>query len=446
MTLPTDDQHLATLALHAGQVPDPTTGARAVPIYATSSYVFEDTAHAADLFALRTFGNIYSRLMNPTTDVLEKRLAALDGGVGALAVSSGQQAILYSILNIARAGDNIIAGTSLYGGTWTLFNQTLRRFGIEARFFDPHAPARIGELADERTRAVYIEAIGNPRNDVPDYEAIADAAHRVGVPLIADNTALTPALLRPFEHGIDIAVYSLTKFLGGHGTHIGGAIVDSGKFDWTAQPERWPEFNAPDPAYHGIVFTEALRPLGNVSYIIRARTHLLRDLGGTLSPFASFLFLQGIETLHLRIPRHAENALTVARHLAAHPAVEWVNYPGLEDHPTHEQAARFLDGGFGAIVGFGIRGGAEAGRRFIESVRLFSHLANIGDAKSLAIHPATTTHSQLTPEEQARTGVTPEYVRLSIGLEDIRSILADLDQALEAAVAGVPADEGVTVA
>ncbi len=446
MTLPTDDQHLATLALHAGQVPDPTTGARAVPIYATSSYVFEDTAHAADLFALRTFGNIYSRLMNPTTDVLEKRLAALDGGVGALAVSSGQQAILYSILNIARAGDNIIAGTSLYGGTWTLFNQTLRRFGIEARFFDPHAPARIGELADERTRAVYIEAIGNPRNDVPDYEAIADTAHRVGVPLIADNTALTPALLRPFEHGIDIAVYSLTKFLGGHGTHIGGAIVDSGKFDWTAQPERWPEFNAPDPAYHGIVFTEALRPLGNVSYIIRARTHLLRDLGGTLSPFASFLFLQGIETLHLRIPRHAENALAVAQHLAAHPAVEWVNYPGLEDHPTHEQAARFLDGGFGAIVGFGIRGGAEAGRRFIESVRLFSHLANIGDAKSLAIHPATTTHSQLTPEEQARTGVTPEYVRLSIGLEDIRSILADLDQALEAAVAGVPADEGVTVA
>jgi O-acetylhomoserine (thiol)-lyase len=446
MTLPTDDQHLATLALHAGQVPDPTTGARAVPIYATSSYVFEDTAHAADLFALRTFGNIYSRLMNPTTDVLEKRLAALDGGVGALAVSSGQQAILYSILNIARAGDNIIAGTSLYGGTWTLFNQTLRRFGIEARFFDPHAPARIGELADERTRAVYIEAIGNPRNDVPDYEAIADTAHRVGVPLIADNTALTPALLRPFEHGIDIAVYSLTKFLGGHGTHIGGAIVDSGKFDWTAQPERWPEFNAPDPAYHGIVFTEALRPLGNISYIIRARTHLLRDLGGTLSPFASFLFLQGIETLHLRIPRHAENALAVAQHLAAHPAVEWVNYPGLEDHPTHEQAARFLDGGFGAIVGFGIRGGAEAGRRFIESVRLFSHLANIGDAKSLAIHPATTTHSQLTPEEQARTGVTPEYVRLSIGLEDIRSILADLDQALEAAVAGVPADEGVTVA
>jgi O-acetylhomoserine (thiol)-lyase len=446
MTLPTDDQHLATLALHAGQVPDPTTGARAVPIYATSSYVFEDTAHAADLFALRTFGNIYSRLMNPTTDVLEKRLAALDGGVGALAVSSGQQAILYSILNIARAGDNIIAGTSLYGGTWTLFNQTLRRFGIEARFFDPHAPARIGELADERTRAVYIEAIGNPRNDVPDYEAIADTAHRVGVPLIADNTALTPALLRPFEHGIDIAVYSLTKFLGGHGTHIGGAIVDSGKFDWTAQPERWPEFNAPDPAYHGIVFTEALKPLGNISYIIRARTHLLRDLGGTLSPFASFLFLQGIETLHLRIPRHAENALAVAQHLAAHPAVEWVNYPGLEDHPTHEQAARFLDGGFGAIVGFGIRGGAEAGRRFIESVRLFSHLANIGDAKSLAIHPATTTHSQLTPEEQARTGVTPEYVRLSIGLEDIRSILADLDQALEAAVAGVPADEGVTVA
>lgn len=429
----TQEQHpIGTLALHAGQTPDPATGARAVPIYATSSYVFEDTAHAADLFALRTFGNIYSRLMNPTNDVLEKRLTALDGGVGALAVSSGQQAILYSILNVARAGDNIISGTSLYGGTWTLFTQTLKRFGIEARFFDPDRPEQIGQLADARTRAVYIEAIGNPKNDVPDFEAIAEAAHGVGVPLIADNTALTPALLRPFDHGVDIVVYSLTKFLGGHGTHIGGAIVDSGNFDWTREADRWTEFTAPDPAYHGVVFTEALAPLGNLSYIIRARTHLLRDLGGTLSPFASFLFLQGIETLHLRVPRHSENALAVARHLAAHDAVEWVNYPGLESHPTHERAQKYLRGGFGAIVGFGIRGGAEAGRRFIESARLFSHLANIGDAKSLAIHPATTTHSQLTPEEQARTGVTPEYVRLSVGLEDLGDILADLDQALEA--------------
>lgn len=430
ITSDTTFPRFGTLSLHAGQEPDPATGARAVPIYATSSYVFEDTAHAADLFALRTFGNIYSRLMNPTTDVLEKRLAALDGGVGALAVSSGQQAILYSILNIAKAGDNIVAGTSLYGGTWTLFTQTLRRFGIEARFFDPTAPESISSIADDRTRAVYIEAIGNPKNDVPDHRRIADAAHAVGVPLIVDNTALTPVLFRPFDHGADIAVYSLTKFLGGHGTHVGGAIVDSGRFDWTAEPERWPEFTAPDPSYHGLVFTEALAPLGNLSYIIRSRTHLLRDLGGTLSPFASFLFLQGIETLHLRVPRHAENALAVARHLAAHPAVEWVNHPGLENHPSHELASRYLTNGYGAIVGFGIAGGADAGRRFIEATKLFSHLANIGDAKSLAIHPATTTHSQLTPDEQRRTGVTPEYVRLSIGLEDLDCILEDLDQAL----------------
>ncbi len=431
-TFQIDHSRFGTLSVHAGQEPDPATGARAVPIYATSSYVFEDTAHAADLFALRTFGNIYSRLMNPTTDVLEKRLTALDGGVGALAVSSGQQAILYSVLNIAKAGDNIVAGTSLYGGTWTLFTQTLRRFGIEARFFDPDHPEEIDRLADDRTRAVYIEAIGNPRNDVPDFRVISERAHAVGVPLIADNTALTPILFRPFDHGVDIAVYSLTKFLGGHGTHVGGAIVDSGRFDWTANAERWPEFTAPDPSYHGVVLAEALRPIGNVAYIIRSRTHLLRDLGGTLSPFASFLFLQGLETLHLRIPRHAENALAVARHLASHPAVDWVNHPGLESHPSHTRASRYLTNGFGAIVGFGIRGGADAGRRFIEATRLFSHLANIGDAKSLAIHPATTTHSQLTEAEQSRTGVTPEYVRLSIGLEDIECIIEDLDQALAA--------------
>ena len=423
---------LGTLALHAGQTPDPATNARAVPIYATTSYVFNDTAHAADLFALKTFGNIYGRLMNPTTDVLEKRLAALEGGVGALAVSSGQQAILYSILNIAKAGDNIISGTSLYGGTWTLFTQTFKRFGITVRFFDPDHPEQIEQLADANTRAVYIETIGNPKNDIPDFRAIADRAHRVGVPLIADNTALTPALLRPFDHGVDITVYSLTKFLGGHGTHIGGAIIDSGKFDWTAQPERWGEFTQPDPSYHGIVLTEALRPIGNIAYITRARTHLLRDLGGTLSPFASFLFLQGIETLHLRIPRHTENALAVAKFLDAHEAVQWVNYPGLPGHPSHERASQLLRGGFGAILGFGIRGGAQAGRRFIESLRLVSHLANIGDAKSLAIQPATTTHSQLTPAEQARTGVTPEYIRLSIGLEDEADIIADISRALDA--------------
>jgi O-acetylhomoserine (thiol)-lyase len=425
---------LGTIALHAGQVPDPATNARAVPIYATSSYVFNDSAHAADLFALRTFGNIYSRLMNPTTDVLEKRLAALDGGVGALAVSSGQQAILYAILNIARAGDSIIAGTSLYGGTWTLFTQTLPRFGITVRFFDPERPEEIDRLRDERTRAVYIETIGNPKGDLPDIEAIADRAHAAGVPLIADNTLLTPALLRPFDLGVDVTVYSLTKFLGGHGTHIGGALVDSGNFDWTVEAGRWPEFTAPDPAYHGVILEEALRPIGNIAYITRARTHLLRDLGGTLSPFASFLFLQGIETLHLRMPRHCENALTVARHLQEHPAVEWVNHPGLPASPSHQRASRLLKGGFGAIVGFGIRGGIESGRRFIDSLRLVSHLANVGDARTLAIHPASTTHSQLDEREQARTGVTPSFIRLSIGLEDAIDIIADIDQALEAAV------------
>ena len=425
---------LGTIALHAGQVPDPATNARAVPIYATSSYVFNDTAHAADLFALRTFGNIYSRLMNPTTDVLEKRLTALDGGVGALAVSSGQQAILYAILNIARAGDNIIAGTSLYGGTWTLFTQTLPRFGITVRFFDPDRPEEIDGLGDDRTRAVYIETIGNPKGDLPDIEAIADRAHAAGVPLIADNTLLTPALLRPFELGVDVAVYSLTKFLGGHGTHIGGAVVDSGNFNWTSEADRWPEFTAPDPSYHGIIFEEALRPIGNIAYITRARTHLLRDLGGTLSPFASFLFLQGIETLHLRIPRHCDNALAVARHLESHPSVEWVNHPGLASSPSHERASRLLRGGFGAIVGFGIRGGVDAGRRFIDALQLVSHLANVGDARTLAIHPASTTHSQLDEREQASTGVTPSFVRLSIGLEEIDDIIADIDRALEAAV------------
>lgn len=432
-TAPVGQIDLSTIALHAGQTPDPTTGALAVPIYATSSYVFKDTQHAADLFALKQFGYIYSRLMNPTTDVLEKRLAALEGGVAALAVSSGQQAILYSILNIARAGQNIISGTSLYGGTYTLFSQTFKRLGIEVRFFDAQDPSRIADLADENTRAVYIESVGNPKNDVPDFEALADAAHAIGVPLIADNTAMTPHLFRPFDHGVDVSVYSLTKFMSGHGTHVGGAIVDSGNFRWADAPERWTEFTKPDPAYHGLVLAEALAPIGNISYIIRARTHLLRDLGGTLSPFASFLFLQGIETLTVRMPRHCENALAVARHLEAHPDVAWVNYPGLETHPTHANASRYLRGGYGAIMGFGIRGGAQAGRRFIESCRVFSHLANIGDAKSLAIHPASTTHSQLTQAERLRTGVTDDYIRLSIGLEALPDLIDDLDQALAAA-------------
>ncbi len=421
---------LGTRCLHAGQEPDPTTNSRAVPIYATTSYVFPDTDYAADLFALKEFGNIYSRLMNPTCDVLEKRLAALDGGVGALAVCSGQSAIYISILNICRAGQNFISSTSLYGGTWTLFTQTLSKLGITARFFDPSKPEDIRKLADDNTRCVYIESMGNPKNDVPDFAEVARIAHELGVPVICDNTTMTPVLLRPFEHGIDINLYSTTKFIGGHGTHVGGAIVDSGKFDWTADRKRWPEFTEPDPSYHGVVFADALKPIGNIAYIIKCRTHLLRDMGSCMSPFAAFLFLQGLETLHLRMPRHCENALTVAQHLAAHKAVEWVNYAGLPNHPSHAMAKKYLPKGTGAIIGFGIKGGAEAGKKFINSVKLRSHLANIGDAKSLCIHPASTTHSQLTTEEQAATGVMPEYIRLSIGVEDITDILADIDQAL----------------
>ena len=431
----TETHGLGTRCLHAGQALDTATHARAVPIYATTSYTFDNTEHAANLFALKEFGNIYSRLMNPTCDVFEKRLAALEGGVGALALSSGQSAIYTAILNICHSGQNFISATSLYGGTWTLFTQRLRELGIEARFFDPADPASLSKLVDERTRCVFLESVGNPKNDVPDFDQISKLAHQHGLPVICDNTVLTPALFRPFEHGIDIAVYSATKFLGGHGTHVGGVIVDSGRFDWTAQPERWPEFNAPDPSYHGVKLAEALAPIGNIAYIIRCRTHVLRDMGSCLSPFAAFLFLQGLETLHLRMPRHSENAAAVARHLVEHKAAEWVNYPGLPNHPYHAQARRYLPHGCGAIVGFGIKGGAAAGRRFIDSVKLFSHLANIGDAKSLCIHPASTTHSQLTEAEQERTGVAPEYVRLSVGLEDAADIIADLDQALAASQA-----------
>jgi O-acetylhomoserine (thiol)-lyase len=423
---------LGTLALHAGQEPDPTTTARAVPIYATTSYVFKSTDHAADLFGLREFGNIYSRIMNPTNDVLEKRLAALDGGIGALTFASGQAAATAAILTITHSGQNFLSSTSLYGGTWTLFTQTLKKLGVEVRFFDPDHPEQIDQLADENTRLVYLESVGNPKNDVPDFRRIADIAHQRGLPVIVDNTVLTPALFRPFEHGIDIAVYSTTKFLGGHGVHVGGAIVDSGNFQWADNPSKWPEFTSPDDAYHGVVFTEALKPLGNLAYIIHVRTHWLRDTGAAMSPFAAFLFLLGIETLHVRLERHVANAQALAEWLQKQPAVEWVNYPGLPGHPHYAAAKKYLPDGAGAILGFGIRGGKPAGVKFINSVKLASHLANVGDAKTLVIHPASTTHSQLTEQEQREAGVSPEYVRVSVGIESIEDIEADFEQALRA--------------
>lgn len=423
---------LGTLALHAGQEPDPTTMACAVPIYATSSYVFKSTEHAADLFALKEFGNIYSRLMNPTNDVLEKRLAALDGGIGGLVFASGQAAITAAILTITHSGQNFISSTSLYGGTWTLFSQTFRKLGIEVRFFDSDHPEQIEKLVDHNTRLVYLESMGNPKNDVPDFRQISQISHKCGLPLIVDNTVLTPALFRPVEHGADIVVYSTTKFLGGHGVHVGGAIVDSGKFCWADHPEKWPEFTAPDDAYHGMIFIEAFKPMGNPAYIIHIRTHWLRDTGACMSPFAAFLFLLGLETLHVRVERHVANALALAQWLEKHPAVLWVNYPGLESHRHYHMARRYLSNGAGAILGFGIRGGREAGIQFINSVRLASHLANIGDAKTLVIHPASTTHSQLTEKEQEETGVTQEYIRVSVGIEDLEDIREDFDQALKA--------------
>ncbi len=423
---------LATKALHAGQQPDPTTGARAVPIYATVAYNFKSTDHAANLFALREFGNIYSRLMNPTNDVLEKRLAALDGGAAGLAFSSGQAAITAAVLTITHAGQNFISSTSLYGGTWTLFTQTFPKLGVEVRFFDPDRPEKIAELADQKTRCVYLETIGNPKNDVPDFRKIAEVSHAAGLPVIVDNTVTTPVLFRPIEHGADVVVYSTTKYIGGHGAHIGGALVDSGNFPWAEDPDRWPEFCAPDPAYHGVVFAEALKPVGNIAYVVHIRTHLLRDMGGCMSPFAAFLFLLGLETLHVRMPRHVANAQALAEWLSGHPAVEWVNYPGLPDHPHHANAARYLPDGPGAIIGFGIKGGRAAGVKFINACKLASHLANIGDAKTLVIHPASTTHQQLTEQEQRATGVTPEYVRLCVGIEDVEDIKEDTDQALRA--------------
>jgi O-acetylhomoserine (thiol)-lyase len=419
-----------TVALHAGQSPDPTTKARAVPIYQTVSYQFDDTQHAADLFALKVQGNIYTRIMNPTWDVLEQRLAALEGGIATCVTASGQAAVTYSVLNLARAGDNIVSVSTLYGGTYNLFAHTLPQYGIEVRWADPDKPEQVAELTDEKTRLVFAETIGNPKLNVVDIRAWADAAHAQGLPLIVDNTVPTPVLCRVFDLGADISVHSLTKYVGGHGTSIGGAIIDSGRFPWAEHADRYPGLTKPDPSYHGVVWSDALGP---AAYIGRVRTVLLRNTGAALSPFNAFLFLQGIETLPLRMERHSENALAVAKYLEQHPQVQWVNYPGLESSDSYDVASRTLRDGFGGLVTFGIDGGLDAGRAFIEGLSLFSHLANIGDAKSLAIHPATTTHSQLNDEELTSSGVTQDTVRLSVGIEHIDDILADLEQALSKA-------------
>ncbi|MHB9035119.1 MAG: O-acetylhomoserine aminocarboxypropyltransferase/cysteine synthase family protein [Armatimonadota bacterium] len=426
---------IETVALHGGQVPDPTTNSRAVPIYQTTSYVFNSAEHAANLFGLKEFGNIYTRLMNPTTDVLEKRLALLHGGTGALAVASGQSAITLAILNITQAGQNIVSTSFLYGGTYNLFHYTLPKLGIEVKFVDSSDPAQIDAAIDEKTRLVYSESIGNPKNNVDDFQAIADVAHKHGIPFVIDNTVSPPPVLNPFDFGADIIVYSLTKFIGGHGTSLGGAIVDSGKFNWANG--KFPEMVEPDPSYHGVSYWAAFglhdeAVVQGIAYIIKVRVGLLRDIGPALSPFNSWLFIQGLETLPLRIREHSKNALAVAQWLEKHPAVSWVNYPGLPSHPDHAKAQRYLKDGYGAIIGFGIKGGRDAGVKLIDSVKLFSHLANIGDAKSLIIHPASTTHQQLTPEEQVSTGVSDDFVRLSVGLESLDDIIADLDQALKA--------------
>ncbi|MHC5061741.1 MAG: homocysteine synthase [Planctomycetota bacterium] len=422
-----NDYRIDTLALHAGQPVDSDTLSRAVPIYQTSSYVFKDTDHAANLFALKEFGNIYTRLMNPTTDVLEKRLAAMEGGVGGLCFSSGMAAITASILNICKAGQHFVSSSSLYGGTYTLFSQTLPKLGIDVTFVDPSEPENFAKAIKDNTRLLYIESIGNPKNDILEYEKIAKIAHDNGMPVICDNTLASPVLFRPIEHGVDIVVHSCTKIIGGHGNSIGGVIVDSGRFDWTGG--RYPEMTEPDPSYHGVKYVEAV---GELAYIIKARTQFLRDMGGCMSPFNAFLFLLGLETIHLRVPRHCENALALAEHLEGHEAVDWVNYPGLKSHRYYAQGQKYMPAGQGAILGFGIKGGKDAGARFINSVKLASHLANVLDSKTLVIHPATTTHQQLSDEEQISTGVTPEYVRVSVGTEHIDDIIADFDQALKA--------------
>jgi O-acetylhomoserine (thiol)-lyase len=418
-----------TLALHAGYKPDPTTNARAVPLYQTTSYQFRNTDHAAALFALQEMGNIYTRIMNPTNDAFEQRIAALEGGIGALATASGQFAETLAILTLADSGDEIISAAALYGGTYTLFSQSLRRLGIKVHFVTGDNPADYEALINDKTKAIYLETIGNPKLEIPDFEAISAIAHKHGLPVIVDNTFGTPYLIRPFDYGVDIVVHSTTKWIGGHGLSIGGVIVDSGKFDWKASG-RHRGIVEPEPAYHGAVIADVAGP---AAFIIRARVVGLRDFGGSQAPFNSFLNLIGLETLALRMQRHVDNALAVAKFLEAHPAVKWVNYPGLPSHPSYERAQKYLPKGAGAVIGFGIEGGRQAGRAFIDNLKLFSHLANVGDSRSLAIHPATTTHSQLSPEEQAATGVTDDYVRLAIGIEDIDDILYDLDQALKVA-------------
>jgi O-acetylhomoserine (thiol)-lyase len=430
MSHPRDN--LSTLAVHAGQVPDPTTGARAVPIYQTTSYVFKSTEHAANLFALKEFGNVYTRLMNPTTDVFEQRVAALEGGTGALAVASGQAAETLALLNMTEPGDEVVAGNNLYGGTYQLFHYTFPKLGRRVKFVDSRNPDAFAKAITPRTRALYAETIGNPKLDVPDFEALAQIAHGAGVPLVVDNT-VGIGLVRPIDYGADIIVASATKYMGGHGTSIGGVIVDSGKFKWNNG--KFAEFTQPDPSYHGLVFWDTFGDfpgLGNVAFIIKARVQLLRDLGPALSPFNSFLLLQGLETMPLRQRQHSANALAIAKYLKEHPLVTWVTYPGLAEDPSYRIAAQYLKKGFGGLVGFGIKGGLEAGKKFINSVKLLSHLANIGDAKSLVIHPASTTHQQLSAEEQKATGVTPDYVRLSIGIEDLEDIQSDIEQALQA--------------
>jgi len=416
---------LETLALHAGQTPDSDTLSRAVPIYQTTSYLFKDTAHAADLFALKQFGNIYTRIMNPTCDVLEKRLAAMEGGVAALAFSSGMAAISNAILNITRAGQHIVSSASLYGGTVTLFSQTLPKLGIETTFVDAKDPRNFAKAITDNTRLLFVETIGNPKNDVPDLEKIAKIAHDNGIPLFVDNTTASPILCRPIDYGADIILHSCTKIIGGHGTSIGGIAIDSGKFDWTNA--KFPELTEPDPAYHGIKYVESFKEL---AFIIKLRVTLLRDMGACLSPFNAFLFLQGLETIHLRLQRHCENALALAKWLEKHPDVTWVNYPGLESHPDYKMAKKYLPKGAGAILGFGIKGGSDAGKKFIESVKLASHLANILDSKTLVIHPASTTHQQLSETEQLAAGVTPDYIRVSVGTEHIDDILEDFEQSL----------------
>jgi len=420
---------IETLCLHAGQVPDPVTLSRGVPIYRTSSYVFKDTTHAANLFGLKELGNIYTRLMNPTTDVLEKRLAALEGGVGALALSSGTTAIFYSIINLARAGDEIISANDLYGGTFTQFKNILPDLGIKVKFVDPKDPDNFKKAITEKTKAIYTETIGNPALNVPDFKAIADIAHNHGLPYIVDSTFTTPVLFRPIDHGVDIVVHSLTKWIGGHGTAIGGAVVDSGKFDWS-RSKKHPLLTEPDDSYHGLRYAFDLGPLTPLAYILRMRLVPLRNLGGCISPDNSWIFLQGLETLPLRMERHCENATKVAEYLTSHNKVSWVNYPGLETHPTHSNAKKYLKKGYGGVVVFGIKGGRSAGEKFINSLKLFSHLANVGDAKSLALHPASTSHSQLSEKDLLEGGITQDLVRLSVGLESIDDIIHDIDQAL----------------